>query len=99
MNSKKTLAEGRCLPKEKAVENPTVTEMMEALSSSGLKACPENKQYSRERSKEFAVRGRIKVQIKNDDGTFCNPSFTTSEKSFFFHGKLTRSAKLDNVDA
>ena len=55
---------------------------MEVLSTSGLKALPENKQYSRERSREFAVRGRVRVQIKNDDGTPCNPEFPSSKSHF-----------------
>lgn len=51
---------------------------MEVLNTSGLKALPENKQYSRERSKEFSVRGRVRVQIKDDDGTPLNPELSTS---------------------
>lgn len=56
---------------------------MEALSSSGLNVLPENKQYSRERSKEFSVRGRVKVQIKNEDGSLCNPLFPSRTFNLF----------------
>lgn len=52
---------------------------MEVLASSGLNARPECKQYSREKSKEISFRGRIRVQIKNDDGTLCNPEFPSSK--------------------
>lgn len=84
INSKKTIAEGRRISKDKSVENPTIPEIMEVLSTSGLKALPENKQYSRERSREFNVRGRVRVQIKNDDGTPSNPEYPSS-KFHFIH--------------
>ncbi|XP_065207453.1 signal recognition particle 19 kDa protein [Planococcus citri] len=84
INSKKTIAEGRRIAKEKSVENPTIPEIMEVLSTSGLKALPENKQYSRERSREFTVRGRVRVQIKNDDGTPCNPEFPSRESVMMY---------------
>jgi signal recognition particle subunit SRP19 len=35
----------------------------------------ENKIYPRERSKELINRGRIRLQIKNEDGTPINPDF------------------------
>lgn len=37
----------------------------------------ENKIYPRERSKELINRGRIRLQIKNEDGTPINPDFAT----------------------
>lgn len=76
------MAEGRRIPKEKSVEDPTLAEIMETLKATGINALPEYKQYSREKSKEMSFRGRVKVQIKNDDGTPCNPEFPTS-KSFY----------------
>nr|CAD7393194.1 unnamed protein product [Timema cristinae] len=79
INSKKTLAEGRRISKEKAVENPTHQEIRDVLSAAGLKIGVENKLYSRERSKEMLYRGRIRVQIKNDDETLINPLFPTRE--------------------
>ncbi|VVC40209.1 Signal recognition particle, SRP19 subunit [Cinara cedri] len=75
LNCKKTLAEGRVVPKKYAVENPTYQEILEVVKASGFNADVENKQYSRECSKEFAFRGRIRVQLKNDDGTPVNQTF------------------------
>lgn len=37
----------------------------------------ENKIYPRERSKELINRGRIRLQIKNEDGTPINPDLAT----------------------
>lgn len=79
MNNKKTLAEGRIVPKRFAVENPTYQEILEVVKASGFNAEVENKQYSRECSKEWLFRGRIRVQLKNDDGTPVNQTFPSSE--------------------
>jgi signal recognition particle subunit SRP19 len=49
INNKKTLAEGRRIPKDKAVENPTHQEIRDVLSAAGMKAEVENKLYSIER--------------------------------------------------
>lgn len=73
------MAEGRVVPKEFAVENPTFQEILEVVKAVGFEAEVENKHYSRECSKEWHFRGRIRVQLKNDDGTPTNPSFPSSE--------------------
>lgn len=64
--------------KFQAVENPTYQEIRDVLSSAGLKVGFENKLYSREKSKEIQYRGRVRVQLKNDDGTAVNTNFETS---------------------
>lgn len=51
INSKKTLAQGRKLPKESCVENPTHQEIRDVLITTGLKVGVENKLYPREQSK------------------------------------------------
>jgi len=79
LNNKKTLAEGRIIPKKFAVENPTYQEILEVVKASGFNAEVENKQYSRECSKEWQFRGRIRVQLKNDDGTPCNQTLSSSK--------------------
>lgn len=73
------MAEGRIVPKRYAVENPTHQEILEVVKASGFNAEVENKQYSRECSKEWSFRGRIRVQLKNDDGTPVNQTFPSSE--------------------
>lgn len=83
MNNKKTLAEGRIVPKRFSVENPTYQEILEVVKASGFNAEAENKQYSRECSKEWLFRGRIRVQLKNDDGTPVNQAFPSSERNKF----------------
>ncbi|KAM3967188.1 signal recognition particle 19 [Aphomia sociella] len=87
MNSKKTLAEGRKMPKANCVENPTHQEIRDVLLATGLHVGVENKLYPRERSKEMLYRGRIRVQIKNDDGSPVKPEFPTRESVMKFIGE------------
>ncbi|XP_026291559.1 signal recognition particle 19 kDa protein [Frankliniella occidentalis] len=86
INSKKTLAQGRKVPKEKAVENPTHQEIRDVLVAAGMKVGVENKLYSREPSKELLFRGRIRVQLKNDDGTPFNSLYPTRDSLLFYLG-------------
>nr|XP_021187545.2 signal recognition particle 19 kDa protein [Helicoverpa armigera] len=79
LNSKKTLAQGRKLSKSYCVENPTHQEIRDVLVAAGLRVGVENKLYPREPSKEILYRGRIRVQLKNDDGTSVKPDLPTRE--------------------
>lgn len=58
-----------------------------------MKVGVENKLYSRERSKELLYRGRIRVQLKNDDGSLCIPSFPTRESVMFHLGDMIPKLK------
>ncbi|CAH2071148.1 unnamed protein product, partial [Iphiclides podalirius] len=87
INSKKTRAEGRKLPKSSCVENPTHQEIRDVLLTTGLHVGVENKLYPRERSKEILYRGRIRVQLKNDDGTPLKPEFGTRESVMKYIGE------------
>jgi len=65
-----------------AVENPTHQEIRDVLSAAGMKVGVENKLYSREKSKELLYRGRIRVQLKSDDGKPLNPDFPSRKLNF-----------------
>ncbi|XP_056637826.1 signal recognition particle 19 kDa protein [Diorhabda carinulata] len=93
INSKKTLAQGRKICKEKCVENPTHQEIRDVLVAAGLKVGVENKLYSRERSKEMLYRGRIRVQLKNDDESLCHPNFPTRESIMYHLGEMIPKLK------
>ncbi|KAF0289857.1 Signal recognition particle protein [Amphibalanus amphitrite] len=58
-----------------AVENPNYEEIRDVLSSAGLQVGVENKLYPRENSKELLFRGRIRVQLKQDNGKPVKPEF------------------------
>ncbi|XP_028911734.1 signal recognition particle 19 kDa protein isoform X2 [Ornithorhynchus anatinus] len=76
LNNKKTIAEGRRIPVEKAVENPTSTEIQDVCAAVGLNVLVEkNKMYSREWNRDMQYRGRVRIQLKRDDGSLCFPQF------------------------
>lgn len=54
--------------------------------AAGLKVGVENKLHPKERSKELLYRGRIRVQLKNDDGTPFNAEFPTRDSVLFYIG-------------
>ncbi|GAB4819010.1 hypothetical protein N2152v2_006056 [Parachlorella kessleri] len=57
--------------KGRTCTDPTVQEILDCLKHFKLPAEPENKAYSR----DFLVRGRVRVQLKSEDGTLINPEF------------------------
>lgn len=74
INSKKTLAEGRRISAEKACENPNVVEIGDCCQYLRLPCAIElDKAYSR----DFMQRGRVRVQLKREDGTIVNPAIPT----------------------
>ncbi|CAD7957450.1 unnamed protein product [Amoebophrya sp. A120] len=73
-NSEKTVPEGRRLGKEHCVAHPTAPEMAEAGKQLQLRVALEmSKCYPR----DWLVQGRVKVLLKKEDGSFCNPEIKT----------------------
>ena len=58
-----------------------------------MKPLVENKLYSRECSKEPLYRGRVRVQLRNDDGTLCNSKFDTRESIMCYIGEMIPKLK------
>ncbi|VDP24710.1 unnamed protein product [Heligmosomoides polygyrus] len=80
LDSKKSLQQGRKIPKELAVENPTAAEIMDVLTATGLNPVLERgKLHPREQDREPEKLGRVRVMLKNDDGTPKNSEYPTSE--------------------
>lgn len=68
------------MPKSKAVDNPLCTEIRDVCLSQHLGVEFEtNKHYPREIVKDQIHSGRVRVQIKNDDGSPLNESITSRE--------------------
>jgi signal recognition particle subunit SRP19 len=85
INSKKTRAQGRRVGKSKAIDNPTVNEMRDILENVGLKTVLEaNRLYPREESREPQHRGRIRVQLKTDDGSLIKDQFKNKDDLLFY---------------
>ncbi|XP_072643987.1 signal recognition particle 19 kDa protein isoform X2 [Canis lupus baileyi] len=83
LNNKKTIAEGRRIPISKAVENPTATEIQDVCSAVGLNVFLEkNKMYSREWNRDVQYRGRVRVQLKQEDGSLCLVQFPSPSLIF-----------------
>ncbi|XP_066256810.1 signal recognition particle 19 kDa protein [Euwallacea similis] len=93
LNSQKSRAQGRRIPKSRCVDNPTYQEIRDVLTAAGLNARVENKQYSREASKELLFRGCIRVQLKNDDGSLCNSNFASRDSLMFHLGDMIPKLK------
>lgn len=81
INSKKTIADGRRISATKACENPTCVEIADCCSYLKLPFAIEiDKAYPR----DFMQRGRVRVLLKKEDGTFCNPAIP-SRKELMLH--------------
>ncbi|XP_046463280.1 signal recognition particle 19 kDa protein-like [Daphnia pulex] len=87
IDSSRTRVAGRRVPKSRAVERPTCVEISDVLTAANFTVGFEPKFYSREASKEEEARGRVRVQLKNEDGTLVNPAFPTRDSLFLYIGE------------
>ena len=71
--------------------NPTYIEIRDVLSNAELAPIVENKKHPRERSNEIEFRGRIRVQLKNEDGTPFKEEFKSRESVRLLGMATTRS--------
>ncbi|GMI72356.1 hypothetical protein like AT1G48160 [Hibiscus trionum] len=77
INSKKTVAEGRRISLAKACENPTCVEIADCCSHLKVPNAVEiDKAYPR----DFMQRGRVRIQLKKEDGTLCNPAIPSRKQ-------------------
>ncbi|PSC72194.1 signal recognition particle 19 kDa -like [Micractinium conductrix] len=74
LDNRKTVAQGRRIPKELACEAPNALEILECIQKGlNLEAEAEMKSYPR----DWLVPGRVRVKLRNDDGSLCNPDIPT----------------------
>ncbi|XP_068559155.1 signal recognition particle 19 kDa protein isoform X2 [Cebidichthys violaceus] len=97
INSKKTLAEGRRIPTEKAVENPSCAEIRDVLTAAGMNVYVENKMHPREWNRDVQFRGRVRVQVKQEDGSFCLDKFTSRREVMLFTGTSLVNVSLSKT--
>nr|XP_014434695.1 signal recognition particle 19 kDa protein [Pelodiscus sinensis] len=104
LNNKKTIAEGRRIPVDKAVENPTSTEIQDVCAAVGLNVLIEkNKLYPREWNRDMQYRGRVRIQLKQEDGNPCLPQFPTRKSVMLYAAETipklkTRTQKMAGSD-
>ncbi|CAH1252319.1 signal recognition particle 19 kDa protein-like [Branchiostoma lanceolatum] len=85
INSRRTLPQGRRIPQEKGVDNPTATEIKDVLQAGGFNIVLENKAYAKELfHRDPNLRGRIRVQLKNDDGSPINEKFPNRKSVYLY---------------
>ncbi|XP_066500665.1 signal recognition particle 19 kDa protein [Hoplias malabaricus] len=105
INNKKTIAEGRRIPSEKAVENPSCAEIRDVLTAAGMNVLFENdKFYPREWNRDVQFRGRVRVQIKNEDGSLYQDKFTSKKDIMLYVAEMipklkTRTQKSGGGDS
>ena len=62
------------------IDNPTAIEIRDVMVLSGLKIGVENKVYARELDhKDPKCRGRVRVHLRDDDGSPCIDKFPNRE--------------------
>ncbi|EPQ14191.1 Signal recognition particle 19 kDa protein [Myotis brandtii] len=104
LNNEKTIQEGRRIPISKAAENPTATEIQDECSAVGLNAFLEkNKMYSREWNPDAQYRGRVRVQLKQEDGSLCLVQFPSHKSVMLYAAEMipklkTRTQKTGGSD-
>eukprot|EP00096_Caligus_rogercresseyi_P015103 TRINITY_DN7552_c0_g1_i3.p1 TRINITY_DN7552_c0_g1~~TRINITY_DN7552_c0_g1_i3.p1 ORF type:complete len:178 (+),score=68.21 TRINITY_DN7552_c0_g1_i3:57-536(+) len=87
-NKIKSLKQGRRIEKSLCVENPNCEEIRDALLRGGWnKFLIQNKEYPRERSREFLYRGKIRIQLKDEAGNPLKPDYPTRTSILHFLGK------------
>uniref|UniRef100_A0A8C9ISE1 Signal recognition particle 19 kDa protein n=1 Tax=Piliocolobus tephrosceles TaxID=591936 RepID=A0A8C9ISE1_9PRIM len=87
-----------------AVENPTATEIQDVCSAVGLNVFLEkNKMYSREWNRDVQYRGRVRVQLKQEDGSLCLVQFPSRKSVMLYAAEMipklkTRTQKAGGAD-
>ncbi|WOL06984.1 signal recognition particle 19 kDa protein-like [Canna indica] len=77
INSKKTVAEGRRISTAKACENPTCIEIGDCCNYLKIPFAIElDKAYPR----DFMQRGRVRFQLKKEDGSLWNPEIGSKKQ-------------------
>ncbi|XP_051925082.1 signal recognition particle 19 kDa protein [Hippocampus zosterae] len=93
INSKKTLAEGRRIPAEKAVENPSCAEIRDVLTAAGVNVLVENKMHPREWNRDVQFKGRVRVQLKEADGSLCHDKFSSRKEVMLYVSEMIPKLK------
>eukprot|EP01095_Lingulamoeba_sp_RSL-Kostka_P000051 TRINITY_DN100_c14_g1_i1.p1 TRINITY_DN100_c14_g1~~TRINITY_DN100_c14_g1_i1.p1 ORF type:complete len:131 (+),score=42.39 TRINITY_DN100_c14_g1_i1:144-536(+) len=94
INSKKKKSEGRRIGKEKCCENPNLSEMKEICDHFNIPCVlQKDKGYPR----DFLTPGRIKVQIKKEDGSLANNDIPNKYQLQIKMGTMIPKLKSRNV--
>eukprot|EP00049_Salpingoeca_infusionum_P004421 m.79098 g.79098 ORF g.79098 m.79098 type:complete len:180 (+) comp12557_c1_seq1:164-703(+) len=80
IDSSLSVSEGRRIPKEQGVWKPDVKELISLLRANAIQPMPklEGKRYPR----NFMQQGRLRYQLKNEDGSLTNPAIPNRKALF-----------------
>uniref|UniRef100_A0A8C6CL59 Signal recognition particle 19 kDa protein n=1 Tax=Moschus moschiferus TaxID=68415 RepID=A0A8C6CL59_MOSMO len=77
-----------------AVENPTATEIQDVCAAVGLNVFLEkNKMYSREWNHDLQYRGRVRVQLRQEDGSLCLVQFPSRKSVMLYAAEMIPKLK------
>uniref|UniRef100_A0A2I3G8Q0 Signal recognition particle 19 kDa protein n=1 Tax=Nomascus leucogenys TaxID=61853 RepID=A0A2I3G8Q0_NOMLE len=78
----------------KAVENPTAMEIQDVGSEVGLNVFLEkNKMYSRKWNRDVQYRGRVRVHLKQEDGSLCLIQFPSCKSVMLYAAEIIPKLK------
>ncbi|EFO19597.1 SRP19 protein [Loa loa] len=98
MNSRKTIAQGRRVNKNKAVDSPTAQEIYDILSNAGMKVKLEKqKMHPLDPNRDANAQGRVRVQLWNDDGSLCDEKFPTRMSLMLYACEMVPKLKTRQV--
>ncbi|NWR23533.1 SRP19 protein, partial [Emberiza fucata] len=98
LNNKKTIAEGRRIPIDKVI-----SWVAGKIGHFVLQCSSKNKMYPREWNRDVQYRGRVRIQLKQDDGNPCLPQFPTRKSVMLYAAETipklkTRTQKMGGSD-
>uniref|UniRef100_A0A3B4ZKJ2 Signal recognition particle 19 kDa protein n=1 Tax=Stegastes partitus TaxID=144197 RepID=A0A3B4ZKJ2_9TELE len=76
-----------------AVENPSCAEIRDVLTAAGMNVYVENKMHPREWNRDVQFRGRVRVQMKQADGSFCQEKFASRKDVMFYVAEMIPKLK------
>lgn len=74
------------------------------MTAAGANVLVENKMYSREWNRDVTFRGRVRVQLKQEDGTLCSDKFASRKDVMIYCAEMipklkTRTQKGAGADS
>ncbi|GLD96423.1 hypothetical protein PINS_up005106 [Pythium insidiosum] len=101
INSKKTVQQGRRIPKDVSCEDPLAEEMSEVCVYLNL---PHVLELGKKYARDWMVPGRIRVRLLKDDGSFENPEIQNRKQLMLKMAELipklqSRKTRLEKAAA
>ncbi|CAI4230018.1 unnamed protein product [Auanema sp. JU1783] len=94
IDSTKSLQEGRKISRPQAVSKPTCVEIQDVLMAAGFQPILEKqKMYPRDQDREPESQGRVRIQLKNDDGTPKHNEYPTRTSVFKYVAEMIPKLK------